>query len=276
MSKLKERMLQEMQLRNYSKRTIENYISCLSLLSRHFNLPPSELTDEQLRQYLLFLINERKVSKSQVNQTISALKLFHEKVLHKEWKSMLLPRPKMPKDLPVVLSKEEVKKLLEVTINLKHRTAFSLAYSSGMRLGEICQVKPRDIDSDRKQIRIFNGKGSKTRYTILSPLLLPLLREYWSRYKPQTYLFEGIKKGVPISDGTLQKAFSLNLAKTGIKKKACFHTLRHSFATHLLEQGVNLRIIQDLLGHRSLKTTAIYTHLVNFSPDQITSPFENL
>ena len=269
-------MLQEMQLRNYSERTIETYISCLSLLSRHFKTSPSELGYEQVRQYLLYLINDRKVSKSQVNITISALKLFYETVLHKDWESMKLPRPKMPKDLPVVLSKEEVKKLLDVTINLKHRAAFSLAYSSGLRLGEVCQLKPQDMYSDRKQIRVFNGKGSKTRYTILSLLLLPLLREYWNKYRPQTYLFEGCKKGVPITDGTLQKAFNHNLAKTDIKKKACFHTFRHSFATHLLEQGVNLRIIQHLLGHRSIKTTTIYTHLVNFSPDQITSPFENL
>ncbi len=276
MSKLREKMQQEMQLRNYSNRTIVTYLSCISQLTKHLNIAPANLSSEQVKSYLLYLINERKLSKTTINQAISALKFLNEVVLKRDWIQMDLPRPKLPKDLPVVLSKEEIKRLLDVTINLKHRAAFTLAYSSGLRLGEVCHMRPQDIDSSRRQIRVFNGKGQKTRYTILSPSALSLLRECWNRYRPKTFLFEGHEKGKPLANGTLQKAFKRNLVKSGIKKNACFHSLRHSFATHLLEQGVNLRIIQQLLGHRSIKTTTVYTHLVNFSPDQITSPFENL
>lgn len=276
MSKLREKMQQEMQLRNYSNRTIVTYLSCISQLTKHLNIAPANLSSEQVKSYLLYLINERKLSKTTINQTISALKFLNEVVLKRDWIQMDLPRPKLPKDLPVVLSKEEIKRLLDVTINLKHRAAFTLAYSSGLRLGEVCHMRPQDIDSSRRQIRVFNGKGQKTRYTILSPSALSLLRECWNRYRPKTYLFEGYEKGIPITNNALRRAFNKNVSKAGIKKNACFHSLRHSFATHLLEQGVNLRIIQQLLGHRSIKTTTVYTHLVNFSPDQITSPFENL
>lgn len=276
MSKLREKMQQEMQLRNYSNKTIVTYLSCISQLTKHLNIAPANLSSEQVKSYLLYLINERKLSKTTINQTISALKFLNEVVLKRDWIQMDLPRPKVPKDLPIVLSKEEIKRLLDVTINLKHRAAFTLAYSSGLRLGEVCHMRPQDIDSNRRQIRVFNGKGQKTRYTILSPSVLSLLRECWNRYRPKTYLFEGYEKGTPITNNALRMAFNKNVGKAGIKKNACFHSLRHSFATHLLEQGVNLRIIQQLLGHRSIKTTTVYTHLVNFSPDQITSPFENL
>ena len=274
MSKLREKMLQEMQLRNYSDRTIRTYISCIIQLTRFYKTSPAELSKEQIKAYLFYLIKKKQVSKTTVNQTISAIKVLYVYVLERDWESIKVPRPKLAKTLPVVLSKEEVKNILEVTINLKHRAAIALTYSSGMRLGELCQLKSQDIDPERKQVRIVNGKGRKTRYSILSITALEILREYWKKYKPVNYLFEGQKKGCPMSHGSIRKAFDNNVKKAGIKKDVCFHTLRHSFATHLLEQGVNLRIIQHLLGHQSIKTTTIYTHLVDFSLDQINSPLD--
>jgi len=275
MTELRKMMLQEMQLRNYSKRSIENYLSCIGQLAKYYNRSPEKVSRQEIKDYLLYLINDRQVSKSTVNQVISAIKILQVDVLGNEWETVQVKRPRLAKDLPVVLSKKEVEKILAVTVNLKHRAAIMAAYSGGLRLGEVCMLKPTDIDVSRKQVRIALGKGQKTRYTLLSPTLLATLREYWLRYRPQVYLFEGQKKGRPISHGALRKAFDNSCSKAGIKKEVCFHTLRHSFATHLLEQGTNLRVIQHLLGHRSIKTTTLYTHLVNFSIEKITSPLDN-
>ena len=275
MTELRKRMLQEMQLRNFSKRSIETYLSCICQLAKYYNRSPDEINRHEIKDYLLYLINDRQVSKSTVNQVISAIKILQVDILGNEWETVQIKRPKLPKDLPVVLSKKEIEKIIAVTVNLKHRAAIMTAYSGGLRLGEVCMLKPTDIDASRKQVRIAFGKGQKTRYTLLSPTLLGTLREYWLRYRPQVYLFEGQKKGHPISHGALRKAFDNSCIKAGIKKEVCFHTLRHSFATHLLEQGTNLRVIQHLLGHRSIKTTTLYTHLVNFSIEKITSPLDN-
>lgn len=275
MTELRKRMLQEMQLRNYSKRSIETYLSCIGQLARYYDRCPDQISRQEIKDYLLYLINDRQLSKSTINQNISAIKVLQVDVLGNKWETVHIQRPKLPKDLPLVLSKEEVEKILAVTLNLKHRAAIMTAYSGGLRLGEVCMLKPADIDVARKQIRVAFGKGQKTRYTLLSPKLLTTLREYWVRYRPQTYLFEGQKKGQPISHGALRKAFDNSCRKAGIKKNVCFHTLRHSFATHLLEQGTNLRIIQHLLGHQSIKTTTVYTHLVNFNIEKITSPLDN-
>lgn len=275
MTELRKRMLQEMQLRNYSESSIKTYIKCIEQLSKYFKRSPDLLDRQEVKDYLLYLINDRQVSKSTVNHTISAIKVLQVDVLGEDWETIKIQRPRLPKELPLVLSKKEVARILSATTNLKHRAAIMTAYSGGLRLGEVCNLRPSDIDVDRKQIRIGLGKGQKTRYTLLSPKLLLVLREYWQAYRPQAYLFEGHKKGQPISHGALRKAFDKGCLRACIKKDVCFHTLRHSFATHLLEQGVNLRIIQHLLGHRSIKTTTIYTHLVNFNIDKITSPLDS-
>lgn len=275
MTELRKRMLQEMQLRNYSKRSIQTYLASISQLAKYYRRSPDRISRQEIKDYLLYLINDKRMSKSTINQTISAIKVLQVDVLGQKWETVQVQRPRLPKDLPLVLSKKEIDRILAVTINLKHRAAIMTAYSGGLRLGEVCMLKPSDIDVERKQIRIAFGKGQKTRYTILSPRLLFTLREYWLRYRPQTYLFEGQKKGHPMCHGALRKAFNNSCRKAGIKKEVCFHTLRHSFATHLLEQGVNLRIIQHLLGHRSIKTTTVYTHLVNFSIEKITSPLDD-
>jgi len=196
--------------------------------------------------------------------------------IHRNIQSIKLPRPRREKKLPVVFSKQEVSRIIEHTRNLKHRAIIAFAYSSGLRLDEVRQVRLTDIDSSRMQIRVSNGKDNKSRYTILSKQILELLRKYWSDYRPKVYLFEGIQKGKPVSNSTLQMMFRNRMKAAEIRKPASFHTLRHSFATHLLEQGVNLRVIQALLGHTSIKTTTIYTHLQNFDPGSVTSPFDNL
>jgi integrase/recombinase XerD len=273
---LRDRMEQEMRIRNYSIRTIKSYISCLSSLSRYLNLSPDKITLAQFKDYLHYCVEVKKVSVATVNQTIGAYKILIEDILGRDWAEFRIKRPRGEKKLPVVLSKEEVVKIFASTKNLKHLTAFSLAYSTGMRLGEVVALMPKDIDPDRMQVLVRRGKGNKSRYTILAKELLPLLRSYYQVYRPDKYLFEGQLKGHSLSERTLSTVFKQCVAKSGIKKNASFHSLRHSFATHLLEQGTNLKIIQMLLGHGSLKTTSIYLHVCKQDPSSTQSPFDDL
>lgn len=269
-------MLQEMQLRGYSAKTITTYLTCLTQLFSYCGANPGQITSEQIKDYLLYCIRDKKVSGTYLNQTISALKILFKDVLHVPWEELKINRPRLGKPLPVVLSKEEIKRMLSVIKNMKHRCMVSMAYSSGLRLNELCHIQLTDIDSSRMQLRVRQGKGNKARYTLLSPRLLEELRVYYSYYRPKNYLFEGQNKKLPISGSSARGIVKRSAKKAGINKQVCFHTLRHSFATHLMEQGVNVRIIQQLLGHRSIKTTMVYTHLVNFKPSDVTSPFDNL
>jgi site-specific recombinase XerD len=225
--------------------------------------------------YLYYLVEERQVSTATLNQLLSAYKILIAEVLRKEWEDFHIRRPKLEQKLPVVLSGEEVKRIISSITNLKHRTYISLIYSCGLRLSELCHLKVADIDSDRMQIHIRSGKGAKDRYVMLSERILHMLREYWKVYRPKVYLFEGATKGEAVSRRTVQHTFSEAIIKSGINKQPCIHTLRHSFATHLLEKGVNLIAIQKLLGHSHVKTTTIYTHLQT-SAASIKSPFDDL
>jgi integrase/recombinase XerD len=269
-------MLQEMQLKGYSEKTINTYLNCLTQLFSYCRTKPEQITSEQIKDYLLYCIRDKKISGTYLNQTISGLKILFKDVLHVPWEGFKINRPRLGKPLPVVMSKEEIKQLLSVIKNVKHRCMVSLAYSSGLRLNELCHLRVSDIDSSRMQLRVRQGKGNKARYTVLSPRLLEELRVYYSHYRPKNYLFEGQNKKVPISGSSAREIVKRSAKKAGIRKQVCFHTLRHSFATHLMEQGVNVRIIQQLLGHRSIKTTMVYTHLVNFKPGDVTSPFDKL
>lgn len=263
-----------MQLKNFSNSTIESYVSAVSSLSLHYNTPPNKLSIDQIKDYLVFCINEKHVSVSFINQTISALKILFVNVLGREWEKIKLPRPRREHKLPVVLSLEEIRRLLDTSTNMKHRTILTVAYTGGLRINEVSCLRVRDIDSSRMQIRIEQGKGKKDRDTILASCALTLLREYWKRYRPVDTLFYGYNKNKPISTSTLNNICKDNLAKAGINKKASFHTLRHSFATHLLEQGTNIKIIQKLMGHNSLRTTSVYMHLQNFEPGKLISPLD--
>ncbi len=271
-----EEFVKTMLLKNYSPNTIRTYRSMMQeFLVYYKDLDPEKITDEQVREYLLYLIEKRDVSISYQNQSINAIKFYYEQVLGRPVKTYYIQRPKKPKVLPNVLSEEEVAMLLKCAKNLKHRAMLSLIYSTGLRLGEMINLKIHDIDSKRMLVIVKQGKGQKDRVTILSVRVLTLLREYFKMYKPREWLFEG-QFGGQYSPTSVQKVFRLAKHKAGIKKKATVHSLRHSFATHLLEHGTDLRYIQSLLGHQSPKTTEIYTHITKRGLDKIKSPFDNL
>ena len=273
MSKLRNELLQEMQYRNYSPRTIGSYLSCLSKLSIHFDQCPSKISIDQIKSYLHYYVSKKKASTSFVNQTISVLKLLHVSILKREWDPMTIARPRREKRLPVVLSREEISQMLAATYNLKHRSILMLAYSSGLRIGEVINLKLQDIDSNRMQVRISMGKGKKDRYTILSGSTLKLLRQYYTYYQPRHWLFEG-PMFKQYSTSSIQKIFKRSCKKINLNKAVYFHCLRHSFATHLLEQGVSIQILQHLLGHSNPKTTCVYLHVQQYSLDKVTSPLD--
>lgn len=269
-------MYQEMLVRNYSPRTIRTYIGLISRLSHYYQCSPEHLSISQVKRYLFYCINERHFSTGTINQIISAVKILFADVLGRKWEPLKIRRPRKEKKLPVIFSKEEVAKLIECVKNRKHRAILSTAYSTGMRLNEVRMLGLHDIDSDRMQVRVQNGKGKKCRMTLLSPKVLQQLRQYYKGYRPEKYLFEGRNEGEPISARSIQVFFKNSVKRSGITKPVTFHSLRHSFATHLLEQGANLRMIQELLGHSSLKTTSVYLHLSNFDAGMVSNPFDNL
>ena len=274
---LLERMTHEMQVRNYSERSIQCYTSLLTKLVNHFDIPLNKVGISQVKDFLHQRITIDKVSTSTVNQTISAFKILHEDVLGLKWEGMKLKRPRRNQKLPVVLSLEEVERLICSTSNLKHRALLSLTYSSGIRREEAQKIKPKNIDSTRMRVHVTNGKGRKDRYTILSQKALELLRFYYKSTHPSVYLFESsFERGKHLSASTLDKIVKNSAKKADIKKKISFHTLRHSFATHLLEQGVNIKMIQRFLGHSSIITTMVYLHIANIEPSSVVSPFDSL
>ena len=274
MKPLRKKMLQEMQLRNYSSRTIQSYLSSLTYLAKYYGRSPAEITTAELKTYLHYCITERKASVSFVNQAISALKILHVNVLGKKWDDMLIKRPRREKKLPVILSHQEVKTVIEVTINIKHKAILMLGYSAGLRVGEVIGLRIQDIDSKRMQVRVHLGKGKKDRNTILSPTTLKVLRIYYKACQPQYWLFESYIPGKPYSTNSINKIIKRSSKKASINKPISFHTLRHCFATHLLEQGVSLQIIQQLLGHSSIRTTSVYLHVQQYSIDKVVSPID--
>ncbi|MEL7340275.1 MAG: site-specific integrase, partial [Bacteroidota bacterium] len=256
-----KKMEEQMQLENKAKNTIRTYLSQIKLFWSYYEAKaPHEISAPDIRRYLLYLVNERKVSESYHNQAINAIKFYYERILGWEPKGYYVQRPVASKRLPTVLAKEEVFDLLSVVTNLKHKAALSLMYSAGLRAGELLNLRLSDLDSDRMIILIRKGKGKKDRTTILAPTVLELLREYYHKYKPRVWLFEG-ESGGRYSSRSLQQVFQRAKVAAGILKPGGTHTLRHSFATHMLESGVDLRYIQALLGHESSETTEIYTHV---------------
>lgn len=269
-------MVEQLQLENKSKNTIKTYRSQIRMFWQFFaEKLPREITEEEIRQYLLHLVNKRRVSVSYQNQAINAIKFYYERVLGWAPKGYYVQRPATEKRLPVVLSKEEVQDLLSVVVNLKHKTALALMYGAGLRVGELLHLKVSNIDSDRMLIYVQKGKGKKDRTTILSEKVLALLREYYAEYKPTYWLFEG-SGGNPYSHRSMQQVFQRAKAGAGILKRGGTHLLRHSFATHMLESGVDLRYIQALLGHESSETTEIYTHVSTRHLRALISPIEDL
>ena len=260
----------------YSVHTQRTYINAFEeFINFYHQIDISAIDDMKVVAFIRYLVTDRKVSTAYQNQSINAIKFYYEKVLGGNRKVYYIDRPRMEKTLPTVLSTEEVACLIKAVENLKHKTILMLTYSSGLRMSEVLNLKITDIDSQRKQIKIEQGKGKKDRFTLLSEKVLPLLREYYLKYKPQFYLFEG-PDNKQYSTTSIHKILSVAVKKAGINKRVTLHTLRHSFATHLLEQGTDLRYIQSLLGHESSKTTEIYTHITTKGFDQIKSPLDNL
>lgn len=265
-----------MMRRRYSSRTIEVYTRLVdSFLSVLKNRNPNDLTDEDIGRYITKFYVQTGLSRSYQNQVINALKQFYRVEFNREIGQVVSLRPKREYKLPNVLSQNEVKAILSSFTNSKHKTIFYLIYSGGLRISEVTSLKLIDIDSKRDVIRIRESKGAKDREVPLSQKALDQLRIYYKDYKPAEYLFEG-QFGGQYSTRSIQALFKKALIQCGIKKKATVHTLRHSYATHLLENGTDLRIIQELLGHKSSKTTEIYTHVSNRIKQKIPNPLDQL
>ncbi len=260
--------------KRYSTNTISTYSDALKSFLTFCNTKAiKDISNEDVIAYNNDYIIKNKFSSSYQNQIVNAIKLYFRIVKETAIDIDKIHRPKREKTLPNVLSKEEVLKIIDTTENLKHKTLLALIYSGGLRISEALNMKPKDIDSTRMLIYIKNAKGKKDRYTLLSEKVLKLLREYYTIYKPKHYLFEGQFGGM-YSSRSAQVILKKAAEKAGIKKNISLHTLRHSFATHLLESGTDLRYIQDLLGHSSPKTTMIYTHVTNDSLKKIKNPFD--
>ena len=260
MTLLRQRMIDDMRIRNLSLKTIDSYAYKVRRFAKHFGKSPAELGREHIREYLLFQINEG-LSRSTLVQTLCALRFLYETTLGRRWEGYKFTFPKKEKPLPVVLSVEEVRAFFGAVDSLKYRTLFMTLYATGFRLSEALNLLPTDIDSKRMVVWVRRGKGKKDRYVPLSKTLLSSLRSYWRTIRPELHLFEGQFPGRPLSAGAVQKAYTRARTRAGFKKPVSPHTLRHSFATHLLEDGTDLVTIQRLLGHRSLNTTAIYLHV---------------
>jgi integrase/recombinase XerD len=269
------RLEQKMRLQRYAYNTIKTYKSFFQLLLGFFpDRHPESLTKEDLMKFLLHGIKDRKWSGATQNQAVNAVKYYYEKVLGQE-RTYYELRPRKSQKLPGVFSEEEVVKLLKSVGNLKHRTILMLIYSAGLRIGESIKLRKADVNLERKQVFIIAAKGKKDRYSVLSEKVVQLLKVYLEEYKPEYWLFEG-QDGGQYSTRSIQHVFRRAVAKSGVNPYSTVHTLRHSFATHLLERGMDLRYIQALLGHNSSETTEIYTHITQKAKGKLCSPLDFL
>jgi len=272
-------MLEELQRRNYSKETIRLYLFAVKDFARHFKKRPDQLRQEHMREFQLHLLNERKLAVETVAARITALRFFFVKVLHRPYQQLDLIYPKLPMRLPTVLSEDEVAKLIESASSAYHRVIITTLYATGLRRAELARLKVEDIDSQRMVIHVRQGKGGKDRDVTLSPRLLEILRGYWKWRKPQVYLFPSLlrpRPDKPITSKTIWYAVREAARRAGIKKRITPHTLRHSWATHLLERGTDLKTIQMLLGHVDLEATTIYLHLSQRHLQSMTNPVDTL
>ena len=276
MTALRQRMIEDLKVRNRSARTIQSYTAHVANFARHFGKSPELLGPEEIRQYQVYLVDERHVSWSHFNQAVCALRFFYRHTLGRDWAVAHIPFPRQPKKLPVVLSQAEVIRLFEAIRSLKLRAMLMTAYAAGLRLSEVTHLQVSDIDSERMVIRVRQGKGQKDRYVMLSEKLLEVLRLYWRLERPTTWLFPSKSKQQPVNPSVLQRACHQAGLDAGLSKQATVRCLRHSFATHLLEAGTNIRIIQTLLGHSCVSTTQVYTNVSTRTVRATESPFEHL
>lgn len=270
-------MLEDMRLRNFSAETQRSYIHYMAEYAQYFKTPPDQLGPEAVREFQLYLTDERKLSPESVNCFTSAAKFLYTTTLELPWSAAHFQRSRVPERLPVVLSALEVSVFFQAIGILKHRAVLMTCYGAGLRISEAVSLKPSDIDSQRMVIRVEQGKGAKDRYVTLSPRLLTVLREYWRCQRPRgPWLFPAIKQHKHISPNTIQQVCREAAHLAGIDKRVTAHTLRHSFATHLLENGEDIRVIQVLLGHRRIDTTARYTQVTMGKIAATTSPLDQL
>ena len=276
MTTLRQRMIEDLKVRNRSPRTIQTYIAHVANFARHFGKSPEQLGLEEIRQYQVYLVEQRHVSWSYFNQAVCALRFFYRHTLGRDWVVAHIPFPRQPRKLPVVLSQAEVIRLFDAIRSLKLRAMLMTAYAAGLRLSEVTHLQLSDIDSERMVIRVRQGKGQKDRYVMLSATLLEMLRLYWRMERPTSWLFPSKHKDQPVNHSVVQRACHQAGLDAGLSKRATVRSLRHSFATHLLEAGTNIRIIQTLLGHSSVSTTQIYTNVSAQTVRATESPLELL
>lgn len=268
-------LMKQLTARKYSPKTQKAYLHHNKALITFAGKSPSEITNEDITDYLVHLSETKNAATATINQTINALKFYYGEILKKKFIYEIV-RPKKDKKLPVILSKEEIAKIINSVDNLKHKTILMTVYSAGLRVSEVVKLRPEDIDSKRMLIFIKGSKGRKDRYTLLSETALKVLQQYLQAYKPKKWLFEGANGAKYLSTRTVQAIFEHAKERSGIKKEVSVHSLRHSFATHLLEGGTDLRYIQEILGHAHSKTTEIYTHVSTKNIGKIKSPLDSI
>jgi len=277
MGKLRDQMQADMTLKRFSVHTQKGYLRCATHFARHFMRSPAEMGTPEVREFLLYLVEEKEVSAFVQGVYVSALKFLYRTTLQRPEVVQEIPAPKRPKVLPDILSKEEVLSLFEAIRSEKHKAIFATTYSAGLRISEVCSLQVTDLDSQRMVMHIRDGKGKKDRYVMLSEELLALLRQYYkSRPRKATYLFPGQDPQRPISTTAVGVVLRKAVRKVGLSKKVSMHTLRHSFATHLLEAGGDIRVIQVLLGHSSIYTTVRYTQVSTQHLARTKSPWDLL
>jgi integrase/recombinase XerD len=269
MTALRQKMIEDMQLHSFSERTQDSYLRAVRQLAAYFNKPPDQITEEELRQYFLYLKNVKKASRSTITLALCGIKFFYERTLQRQWATLALVRPPREKKLPVVLSVGEVRQVLDRVRHWHYRVCLSTIYACGLRLQEGLHLQISHIDGARQMVHVCHGKGGKDRYVPLPQPVLEMLRQYWGTHRDPVWIFPSTHQTVkgPMDASGLQRAFKAAMRESGVHKPATVHTLRHSYATHLLEAGLNLRLIQAYLGHASPTTTAIYTHLTQPSED---------
>ncbi len=280
-SPLRQRMIDDMRMRKFGEKTQLDYLRAVRNFTKYLGRSPDTAAVEDLRNYQLHLV-DHGISPASLNSAISGLKFFFTVTLDREDVMAKMQPVHLPRKLPVILSREEVRRLIAATRNLKHQTALSLAYGTGLRVNEVVSLKIGDIDSQRMTLRVEQGKGQKDRYAMLSPILLERLRVWWRVARAQGkmldggWLFPGLNPVEPLSSRQLNRAIHFAAADAGIEKRVSMHSLRHAFATHLLEQKVDIRLIQVLLGHKKLETTALYAQVATDILREVVSPLERL
>lgn len=277
MTPLRRRMLEDMRVRELTQNTQRAYIHQVEAFAAHFGRSPEQLGPEEVRAWQVHLVEVRKVSRSSLVQAVCALRFLYNVSLGREWPLRFIPFPRQPRRLPVVLAPAEVSRFLDAVEGIRHRAILMTAYAGGLRISEVVHLRPADIDSQRMLIRVEQGKGRKDRFVMLSPQLLAILREYWRRTRPTgPWLFPGRSPERPLTRAAVAHACRRASEAAAMPKRVSAHTLRHSFATHLLEAGADIRTIQILLGHRSLQTTSRYTHVSGRTLRQTASPLDSL